>query len=161
MGIEQGCGITLSFGEQTPKTYERWAEASGNRKALRYLLRIESSNPVLFDHLHYCRSKHRKTLPARYQALKDLRAAGISRIGTGVMIGVPTQTIDDLVQDIRTFEMLDIDMLAGWDACLVSHGGDMIDEGMMEKAQLLTLTRNMLATTRLALPDCDPACNRS
>ncbi len=155
MGIEQGCGMTLSFGEQTPETYERWAEASGNRKALRYLLRIESSNPVLFDHLHYCRSKHRKTLPARYQALKDLRAAGY-QVGTGVMIGVPTQTIDDLVQDIRTFEMLDIDML-GMGPYLVSHGGDMIDEGMMEKAQLLTLTRNMLATTRLALPDCNIA----
>lgn len=51
-GIAEGCGVTLSFGEQTEETYERWAQAAGNRKALRYLLRIETSNLKLFNYLH-------------------------------------------------------------------------------------------------------------
>lgn len=155
MGIADGCGMTLSFGEQTPETYERWAQASGNRNALRYLLRIETSNRTLFEHLHSGQGALQKTWPARIKALKDLRNAGY-QVGTGVMIGIPGQTIEDLVKDIRTFESLDVDML-GMGPYLVSHGGDMIEEGMMDKAPLLRLTRNMLATTRLVLPTVNMA----
>lgn len=149
-GIAQGCGMTLSFGEQTPQTYERWAAAAGNRNALRYLLRIETSNQKLFAHLHSGQGKAQKTYAARLQALADLRNAGY-QVGTGVMIGIPGQTEEDLVRDILTFRELDVDML-GMGPYLVSHGGAMIDEGMMQKDALLRLTRNMLSTTRLALP---------
>lgn len=155
MGVAEGCGMTLSFGEQTPETYERWAQASGNRKALRYLLRIETSNRALFDHLHAGQGVLQKTWPARIKALNDLRQAGY-QVGTGVMIGIPGQTIEDLVKDIRTFESLDVDML-GMGPYLVSHGGAMVEEGMMEKTALLRLTRNMLATTRLVLPTVNMA----
>lgn len=154
-GITQGCGMTLSFGEQTPETYERWAQAAGNRSALRYLLRIETSNRKLFEHLHEGRAGAQKTYPARLKALSDLRAAGY-QIGTGVMIGIPGQTEEDLVRDILTFRELDVDML-GMGPYLVSHGGAMISEGMMEHRALLRLTRNMLSTTRLALPTVNMA----
>ena len=142
--------MTLSFGEQTPQTYERWAAAAGNRNALRYLLRIETSNQKLFARLHSGQGKAQKTYAARLQALADLRNAGY-QVGTGVMIGIPGQTEEDLVRDILTFRELDVDML-GMGPYLVSHGGAMIDEGMMQKDALLRLTRNMLSTTRLALP---------
>lgn len=154
MGIKGGCGITLSFGEQTPETYERWARAAGNREALRYLLRLETSNRSLFDHLHEGRGAQ-KTWEARIKALSDLKNAGY-QVGTGVMIGIPGQTVEDLVRDIRLFEELDVDML-GMGPYLVSHGGAMVEEGMMEPGPLLTLTRNMLATTRLALPTVNMA----
>lgn len=154
MGIDEGCGMTLSFGEQTLETYRRWARAAGNPNALRYLLRIETSNRALFDHLHESTGKS-KTWPARLQALSDLRTAGY-QVGTGVMIGIPGQTIEDLVRDIRMFESLDVDML-GMGPYLVSHGGSMVEEGMMDKGPLLTLTRNMLAATRLALPTVNMA----
>ncbi len=155
MGIAEGCGLTLSFGEQTPETYERWAKAAGNRKALRYLLRIETSNRQLFDHLHFGAGTLQKTWSERIRALKDLRSLGY-QVGTGVMIGIPGQTIEDLVRDIRMFESLDVDML-GMGPYLVSQGGSMADEGMMEKAPLLRLTRNMLSTTRLVLPSINMA----
>ena len=154
-GMPEGCGMTLSFGEQTPETYERWAQAAGNRTALRYLLRIETSNRKLFAHLHEGRAGAQKTYEARLQALSDLRAAGY-QVGTGVMIGIPGQTEEDLVRDILTFKELDVDML-GMGPYLVSHGGDMVDEGMMEHGALLRLTRNMLSTTRLALPTINMA----
>ena len=154
MGIEDGCGMTLSFGEQTPETYERWARAAGNREALRYLLRLETSNRALFDHLHEGRGAQ-KRWEARLKALADLRDAGY-QVGTGVMIGIPGQSIEDLVHDIRLFEALDVDML-GMGPYLVSHGGAMAEEGMMSPSPLLRLTRNMLAATRLALPTVNMA----
>lgn len=149
-GIPDGCGVTLSFGEQTADTYERWAQASGNRNALRYLLRIETSNRPLFDYLHSGRNGAQKTWAARLESLATLRSLGY-QVGTGVMIGIPGQSLEDLVRDIRTFERLDVDML-GMGPYLVSHGGAMVEDGMMEKTALLRLTRNMLAATRLALP---------
>lgn len=149
-GIPDGCGVTLSFGEQTSDTYERWAQASGNRNALRYLLRIETSNRPLFDYLHSGRNGAQKTWAARLESLAALRSLGY-QVGTGVMIGIPGQSLEDLVRDIRTFERLDVDML-GMGPYLVSHGGAMVEDGMMEKTALLRLTRNMLAATRLALP---------
>lgn len=149
-GIAEGCGITLSFGEQTEETYERWAQAAGNRSALRYLLRIETSNRALFDYLHSGKGGAQKTWEARLESLALLRRLGY-QVGTGVMIGIPGQTPEDLVRDIRTFEALDADML-GMGPYLVSHGGDMVADGMMQKGPLLRLTRNMLSATRLALP---------
>lgn len=154
-GMTGGCGMTLSFGEQTPQTYERWAQAAGNRRALRYLLRIETSNQALFAHLHEGRCGAQKTWQARLRALSDLRAAGY-QVGTGVMIGIPGQSLEDLVEDILTFGRLDVDML-GMGPYLVSHGGDMVSEGMMEHKALMRLTRNMLAATRLALPTVNMA----
>ena len=100
--LPTGLGVTLSLGEQTYEVYKEWAEASGNPTGLRYLLRIESSNPRLFAELHSTPGKHEKILEHRYQALRDLRRAGY-QVGTGVMIGLPGQTLEDLMRDIRTF----------------------------------------------------------
>ena len=108
MGIQDGCGLTLSFGEQSCETYEYWAKASGNRNALRYLLRLETSNPKLFETIHG-HGPRRKTLIERYMALSDLRRTGY-QVGTGVMIGIPGQTVEDLVADLRAFERIDADM---------------------------------------------------
>lgn len=154
-GLPEGCGMTLSFGEQTEETYERWAQASGNRGALRYLLRVETNNRRLFDYLHSGKGGAQKTWEARLESLALLRKLGY-QVGTGVMIGIPGQSLEDLVRDIRLFESLDADML-GMGPYLVSHGGDMVEDGMMHKAALLTLTRNMLAATRLALPTVNMA----
>jgi biotin synthase len=41
-------GITLSLGEQSLETYQRWFAAGAHR----YLLRIESSDPELYRRLH-------------------------------------------------------------------------------------------------------------
>lgn len=154
MGIKSGCGMTLSFGEQSPQTYERWARACGNRLALRYLLRLETSNPSLFSKIHG-NNRRKKTLLARYLALSDLRNAGY-QIGTGVMIGLPGQTIDDLVGDLRAFQSVDADMF-GMGPYIESEGGDMIGEKTLSVSRLLTQSLNMLAVTRLLFPTCNIA----
>src|SRR6056297_104382 len=49
-----GLGITLSLGEQTPEVYRRWNEAGAHR----YLLRIETSSRELYRKLHPPDARH-------------------------------------------------------------------------------------------------------
>ena len=108
--LPDGLGITLSLGDQTKEVYEEWAEASGNRKNLRYLARFESSNHELFDFLHNVPHKKSKQLEHRLQCLQWLKECGY-QVGTGVMIGIPGQTLKDLCSDIRLFQKLEADMI--------------------------------------------------
>jgi len=96
--------VTLSLGEQTEETYKRWYDSGAHR----YLLRIEVSNPGLYARLHPGDSRH--THKARLKALSLLRKTGY-QVGSGVMIGLPFQTISDLAEDLCFFRDLDIDMV--------------------------------------------------
>ena len=145
--LPQGLGITLSLGEQTLDTYRRWHTAG----ATRYLLRIETTNRELFSKIHPAKQH----LETRLQALDDLKAAGF-QVGTGVMIGLPGQTLADLAADIRFFASRDIDMI-GMGPYLISQGGAMSAEGMLEKHKLMSLALKMIAVTRLVLRDVNIA----
>ncbi len=101
---EDKLGITLSFGEQSESVYRRWFAAGAHR----YLLRIESSNPVLYKKLHPDDGHH--TFQQRLAALNLLKEIGY-QTGTGVMIGTPGQTIEDLADDLLFFRNFDIDMV--------------------------------------------------
>ena len=72
------------------------------------------------------------------------------------MIGIPGQTFEDLCHDIRTFQALDLDMI-GMGPYITSPGADMLGEGMMEKKALMRLALNMIAVTRLVIPDINIA----
>ena len=100
--LPKGLGITLSVGEQTQETYQRFFEAGAHR----YLLRIETSSPKLFSLIH----PPEQTYTSRLRALKNLKAIGY-QVGTGVMIGLPSQTLEDLAADIQFFQDIDIDMI--------------------------------------------------
>lgn len=147
--LPDGVGVTLSLGEQTIETYRRLAKASGNPSNLRYLARFETSNPELFKVLHGARGDHEKELQNRFRMLRDLRKAGY-QVGTGVMIGIPGQSLEDLCRDIRTFQQFDVDMI-GMGPYLMSEGGELQEYGQMEPKALLQLALNMIAVTRLVL----------
>lgn len=89
------CAITLSLGEKSYETYERFYEAGANR----YLLRHET-----YDLDHY-QQLHPKEMSgeSRIQCLRDLKAIGF-QTGTGIMVGSPGQTIEHLIADIRFIE---------------------------------------------------------
>ena len=135
-------GITLSMGEQTPEVYRRWFNAGAHR----YLLRIESSNPELYRKLHPADHSH----DIRLKCLEILRNTGY-QVGTGVMIGLPFQTIDDLVGDLLFFQKMDVDMI-GMGPYLVSRdtplAKEMPDFEAM-KEQQLKLGLKMIAAARL------------
>lgn len=97
-------GITLSCGEQSKETYQRWFDSGAHR----YLLRIESSVKSLYYKIHPNNDKH--NFERRLQALQDLKDTGY-QTGTGVMIGLPFQTLDDLADDLLFFKNFDVDMI--------------------------------------------------
>jgi len=97
-------GITLSVGEQTESVYRQWFEAG----ATRYLLRIETSNQLLYCKIHPHDSNH--DFNRRLDCLNSLNTVGY-QTGTGVMIGLPFQTVDDLADDLLFFQKIGIDMV--------------------------------------------------
>ncbi len=97
-------GITLSVGEQTEEVYCEWFKAGAHR----YLLRIETSNPSLYARLHPNDELHSHS--QRLNCLYSLQNVGY-QTGTGVMIGLPFQTYEDLVGDLIFMNEFDIDMV--------------------------------------------------
>ena len=97
-------GITLSMGEQDEDTYREWF-ANG---AHRYLLRIETSDKDHYYRIHPNDGKH--DFDIRINALKLLRSIGYN-VGSGVMIGLPFQTLEHLAGDLLFFRQLDVDMV--------------------------------------------------
>ena len=96
-------GITISLGEESEDVYKEWFEAGAHR----YLLRIESSNKDLYYKIHPQNEKH--SFENRVECIRSLRKTGY-QTGTGVMIGLPFQSLEDLAQDILFMQELDIDM---------------------------------------------------
>ncbi|MFH0999410.1 MAG: [FeFe] hydrogenase H-cluster radical SAM maturase HydE [Bacteroidota bacterium] len=96
-------GLTLSCGEQTRETYQRWFDAGAHR----FLLRIETSNKDLYQKIHPENNLH--SFENRLEALHFLKDIGY-QVGTGVMIGLPFQTAEDLAGDLLFLQELDIDM---------------------------------------------------
>ena len=97
-------GITLSLGEQTEETYRRWFDAGAHR----YLLRIESSNEELYYRIHPHDDKH--SFLRRLDCLDILKSIGY-QTGTGVMVGLPYQTVDHLAADLLFFKRMDVAMV--------------------------------------------------
>ncbi len=99
--------VTLSLGERPDSVFQRWCQAGADR----YLLRVETTNPRLFGaiHPHTPGSGFPKTTD-RAAMLRRLRSMGYE-IGSGVMIGLPGQTAEDLADDLAFFQELDLDMI--------------------------------------------------
>jgi biotin synthase len=100
---ETDLAVTLSLGEREDEDLVAWRSAGADR----YLLRFETSNRELYDRIH-------PPLPGRhsdrFQILRRLREIGYE-VGSGIMVGIPGQTWDDLANDILLFREYDIDMI--------------------------------------------------
>ena len=100
---ETPLAVTLSLGEREEEELAAWREAGADR----YLLRFETSNRGLYERIHPPRSGRRSD---RIALLCVLRRMGYE-VGSGVMIGIPGQTYDDLARDVEMFRTLDLDMI--------------------------------------------------
>jgi len=101
--VETPLAVTLSLGERCGEDLAAWREAGADR----YLLRFETSNRTLYDRIHPPLDGRRSD---RIAILRRLQELGYEA-GSGVMIGIPGQTYDDLADDIETFRTLDLDMI--------------------------------------------------
>jgi biotin synthase len=144
-------GITLSCGEQSRETYLRWFESGAHR----YLLRIEATNRGLYERIHPRNDFH--SYENRLESLGYLRETGY-QVGTGVMIGLPFQTLDDLAGDLLFFKSIDIDM-CGMGPYLEHEDTPLYPYHhlLMSKRQRFDLSLKMLAVLRLLMPDINMA----
>ena len=143
-------GITLSCGEQTAETYRQWFNAGAHR----YLLRIETSNKELYYKLHPNDEKH--SFDTRLNAIKQLRTEGY-QVGTGVMIGLPFQTIEHLADDLLFFKSMNIDMV-GMGPYLEHSQTPLYQHcSLFTRENRLELSLKMVAVLRLLMPDINIA----
>jgi len=140
-------GITLSCGEQSEEVYKRWFDAGAHR----YLLRIEASSKELYDKIHPQDENH--SFHERIASLHRLKKCGF-QTGTGVMIGLPFQTIEDLADDLLLMRELDIDMcgmgpyIEHEDTPLYTYRN-----ALPIPEERLMLTFKMIACLRIIMPD--------
>jgi len=140
-------GITLCLGEQSPETYKRWFDAGAHR----YLLRIEASGIDLYKKNHHDDMQH--DYYRRLECLRAIKETGY-QTGTGVMIGLPQQTLHNLADDIFFMRNFEIDMcgmgpfIEHTDTPLGKDGSE--NYFLMERFEL---TLRMIAIIRIIMKD--------
>ncbi len=87
--------VTLSFGERSKESYQKYFDAGADR----FLLRHEAASKRLYDYLH----PNNMSYENRMNCLETLKEIGF-QVGAGFMVGSPTQTNEDLVEDILFIE---------------------------------------------------------
>lgn len=140
--------VTLSCGEQSEATYRRWFAAGAHR----YLLRIESSSPVIFGKIHPATID----FDQRVECIKVLKRVGF-QTGSGVMIGLPYQSVGDLADDLLWMQSIDIDM------CGMGPYIEHVDTPLgsvsaaFDRSARVALTLRMVALLRLLMPSINIA----
>jgi biotin synthase len=149
---ECALAVTLSLGERSIDDLRAWREAGADR----YLLRFETSNPALFARIHPPFGN--RSPVDRIELLRELRRLGYE-IGSGVMVGIPGQSYQDLATDLEVFRELDLDMIGV--GPFIAHpatplaGGTGLETGIAAEVQVPAtelMTYKMVALARLACP---------
>jgi biotin synthase len=130
--------ITLSIGEKSRESYERFFAAGANR----YLLRHETANDEHYAKMH----PSSMSLANRKQCLFTLKEIGF-QVGAGFMVGSPFQTPQTLLEDLRFLEELQPAMV-GIGPFIPATNTPFVDKpsGSLEQ------TLRMIALSRILLP---------
>lgn len=134
----EDCAITLSIGEKSRASYERYFEAGADR----YLLRHETANECHYRKLHPAEL----SLENRKRCLWNLKEIGY-QVGAGFMVGSPGQTMETLYEDIRFIKELQPHMV-GIGPFIPQHSTPFKGE----KAGTLEETLKLLSIIRLIQP---------
>jgi len=130
--------VTLSIGEKSYESYQKFFEAGADR----YLLRHETASKELYDNLHPGMS-----FQNRRECLEHLKQIGY-QIGAGFIVGLPGQTNEILVEDLLYLKKLQPHMvgigplIVHPDTPLRNYKGGTLDKTLI-----------CLALTRLLLPE--------
>ena len=130
--------LTLSIGERDYEDYR----AMRNAGADRYLLRIETTDVDLYHRLNPGMSWQR-----RHECLLMIRELGYE-LGSGIMVGLPGQTIHSIADDLLYLKDIGIDM-AGIGPFIPHPETSLAGE----KGGSLELALRTMATMRLLMPD--------
>ncbi len=133
-----GAALTLSIGEKSLDEYKAYQEAGADR----FLLRIETTDKKL-----YLENDPGMSWENRVECIKNLGRAGLE-IGTGVLVGLPGQTIESHADDILFFKQVNADMIGI--GPFIPHP----DTPLRNAAGgTLNIALKVTALTRLLLPD--------
>ena len=130
--------ITLSIGEKSFDEYKAYREAGADR----YLLRIETTDKDLYHKLD-----PEMTWDNRKRCLDDLRKLGYE-VGSGIMVGLPEQSLESIANDILFFKQMDFDMLGI--GPFIPHPDTPLKS---EKGKDLKLSLKVMAIARMLLPE--------
>lgn len=131
--------IILCMGNLSKEQYKQLK----NSGAKRYILKFETGNP---EHHHYCRPKD--TLSNRLECIQTLIDLGF-QVGTGNIVGLPKQTLDDLVNDLILTTKFKLAMVSA-----TKFIPNQTSEFKNEKSGDINLTLNFIALLRILHPDC-------
>lgn len=130
--------ITLSIGERSFEDYSEFKKAGADR----YLLRIETTDKNLYQTLH-----PKMSIENRFECLYNLKKLGYET-GTGVLVGLPNQTVESLAKDILFFKELNADMVGI--GPLIPHPDTPLKDAQKDN---FDMALKVMALTRLLLPD--------
>lgn len=136
--LHPDCAITLSIGEKSRESYQRYFDAGADR----YLLRQETSDPEHYARLH----PKELTIENRKRCLQDLKEIGF-QVGCGIMVGSPYQTLDNIMDDL--FYMHDFQPQMAGIGPFIPHRDTPFRD---MKRGTLEDTLHLLAVIRLMLP---------
>ena len=135
-----GVAVTLSIGERSFADYQALKAAGADR----FLLRVETTDRALYTSLH-----PGMTAEERRRCLFDLRRLGYE-VGTGVLVGLPGQSVASLAQDALFFQDIDADMVGI--GPLIPHADTPLAGA---RPGDMGLVRRLVAAVRLLLPEAN------
>ncbi|MVX62738.1 [FeFe] hydrogenase H-cluster radical SAM maturase HydE [Clostridium chromiireducens] len=133
-----GVALTLSLGEKTYDEYKAFKDAGADR----YLIRIETTDKKLYEDMD-----PNMSFEERLNCLNNLRELGYE-VGSGILIGLPNQTLNSIANDILFFKEINADMI-GIGPFIPNEDTPLKDA----QGGTLTLALKVMALTRLMLPD--------
>ena len=143
------CALTLSLGEKSRESYQRFFDLGADR----YLLRHETADAEHYKKLHPLE----QTLENRMRCLHNLKEIGY-QVGCGIMVGSPFQTAENIADDLLFMKSFNPQMIGI--GPFIHHNqtpfADKPDGTLEMTLRLLSIIRLMLpkvllpATTALA-----------
>ena len=130
--------LTLSVGERDYEDYKAFCEAGADR----YLMRIETTDRDLYHRLNPGMSWEH-----RHECLLMIRELGYE-LGSGIMVGLPGQTIESIADDLLYLKGIGIDM-AGIGPFIPHPETPLANEA----GGTLELALRTMAVMRLLMPD--------
>ncbi|MCL2034052.1 MAG: radical SAM protein [Oscillospiraceae bacterium] len=131
------CDILLCAGKKSAETYKRYKEAGTTG----YILKFEAANPSLYENATGA------SYEERLSCIRDIRSAGM-KLGTGNILGLPNQTLDDIADDILLAIELSPDYVSV--APFIPNQGTPYENASKGD---INLTLNVMAIWRIAFPD--------
>ena len=130
--------ITLSIGERSYDEYKAFREAGADR----YRMRIETTDKELYHRLD-----PQMSWQHRYECLLMIKELGYE-LGSGIMVGLPGQTLESIANDLLFLQDLEIDM-AGIGPFIPHPDTPLAGES----GGSLSLALRTMAVMRIMLPD--------